>query len=727
MFIFKSPLISQNGLGASLDTEISDFSRFEVDVSLTKSGLAAIDEICGAIFTYIKMVNENGIPNYIFDEVLQINELEWRFLEKGNPSNYVQSLVSGMQKFPPSLYIAGSRRISLNNNDLGKKVSSQPKMKFDSDDDRNASKEAVTSFFSKLTVDECMITVLSKEFEGKTDKVERWYGTNYKVTPISMSTLMKWDSFPSASSLGIKFPLPNPFIPSEEGLIVKEKVDRTKLSKSLSFDDRLKSIKPPELVREGKADSRWSVWYKQDDRYGQPKAYAIFELITPDAYSSPKNAVLSQLFDICLSDSLDEYSYDATLAGLTFSLQVLPRGVRLTFGGYNDKLQDFASYISRKVASSFDDVLPSDDKELDRFKDELSRGLSAFDTKQPYAHSIYYSALAMTPTAFQYSNMDLRQELEGVDLKQLRKYVGNLWKRGQGDALIQGNVNLAEALSLVDAVDSAIQFKTAVDEDLPPHLNALPLPVSNENKFSANIKISEPNASNSNSASQIVFQVLGKSDKEHVLIELLSSVLEESFYDDLRTRQQLGYIVSSGLKAIGESRNLSFIVQSSIASAEQLTDAINLYLRNVRNKYLEKLNDNDIAVNAKALFIRKTTPPKTLAEETTRNWGEISSGRFRFNRVQNEAAMLLDIRKEDLLKFWDFYFMPDGPGRRMLISETVPISGPASSLVKPAKNLLSKKDSTEIILGIGDMDDFRTMLETLTVETSDGSIWLSSN
>ena len=45
---------------------------------------------------------------------------------------------------------------------------------------------------------------------------------------------------------------------------------------------------------------------------------------------------------------------------------------------------------------------------------------------------------------------------------------------------------------------------------------------------------------------QVTLQNLSPTDQDHVLIELLSSIVKEPFYNDLRTKKQLGYIVSSG-------------------------------------------------------------------------------------------------------------------------------------------------------------------------------------
>lgn len=128
----------------------------------------------------------------------------------------------------------------------------------------------------------------------------------------------------------------------------------------------------------------YEVHYKQDDRFGKPKAFMIFQLLTGEPYSSPMKASLATLYQQCAADKLNEYTYDARLADLSYDLQVLPRGVRLTFGGYNEKLKTFASYVTKKLARDLDDVLPSNEEEFERYRDNLLRALSAFKVKQPY-------------------------------------------------------------------------------------------------------------------------------------------------------------------------------------------------------------------------------------------------------------------------------------------------------------------------------------------------------
>ena len=318
-----------NALGAGTNTELSNFETFEISIELTNKGLAEIDDVIGSVYCYINMLKEGKMPNYIFDEVLKLSELEWRFLQRGSAGGYAQSLVKAVVDYgeiSPSLVVAGPRKLALRESATRLLASGDPRSKFSSSAQREEAKTEALKLVSKLTVDDAMLTVLSKDFEGKTNKVEKWYRTQYRVRPISSATLDKWASPPPAASLGISLPRPNVFIPSERGLKVKAKVvDEVADARARSFEERMQPIRPPSLIRDDGENGRWTVYFKQDDRFGEPKAFIIFQLLTKEVYASADKAALASLYQTAVTDNLQEYSYDASLAGLSYDIQVLPR------------------------------------------------------------------------------------------------------------------------------------------------------------------------------------------------------------------------------------------------------------------------------------------------------------------------------------------------------------------------------------------------------------------
>jgi insulysin len=325
-----------------------------------------------AIFSCVSLLSDTTIPNYVYNEVLQLEELQWRYASKSGVSNYVQALATTLQDYPPSLCVAGPRRLALCDETGSLLDSNKPRTSFDSRRQLSFTRNLVSDFIDNLTVDNAIYTILSKSFKGEANQVEEWYGTNYRVDHISESTMLKWKNAIRPSELGITYPKPNTFIPGESGLRVKY-LPKYSITRPRTFEDRMAAVPPPTIIRDDGLDGRWTVYYKPDDKFGQPKAFVIFQLLTKEVYSNAKAAALSNMYEFSLTDKLGEYAYDAGLAGLTYDVRVVPRGVRLTFGGYNDKLQNFSTYISKKISSDMKDILPKDEADFERYKDILAR------------------------------------------------------------------------------------------------------------------------------------------------------------------------------------------------------------------------------------------------------------------------------------------------------------------------------------------------------------------
>jgi len=106
-----------NSLSSSIPTNLADFVTIEITVSLTVEGLNNLNKVVESIFTLLKIMNDRGLPNYLFEEVLNLNELGWRFRTKERPGAYAQSIATAMQEFPPALVVAGPSRLALRNQD----------------------------------------------------------------------------------------------------------------------------------------------------------------------------------------------------------------------------------------------------------------------------------------------------------------------------------------------------------------------------------------------------------------------------------------------------------------------------------------------------------------------------------------------------------------------------------------------------------------------------------
>ncbi len=152
-----------------------------------------------------------------------------------------------------------------------------------------------------------------------------------------------------------------------------------------------KPIPGPTLLEE---TERWRVFHKLDQTFGKPKAYAIFQVrkrtrrrkwagarvyvccldpnFTPNPSppekknqkqianplfsSSPKAVALTRLLKTALFDALTEFAYPPALAGLSFDVDYTVKGLRVTVGGYHDKLPDFGRCVRACVGGVGCDV-----------------------------------------------------------------------------------------------------------------------------------------------------------------------------------------------------------------------------------------------------------------------------------------------------------------------------------------------------------------------------------
>jgi len=136
------------------------------------------------------------------------------------------------------------------------------------------------------------------------------------------------------------------------------------------------------------------------------------------------------------------------------------------------------------------------------------------------------------------------------------------------------------------------------------------------------------------------------------LVELLDHIGHEQCFNQLRTIEQLGYVVGSGGQFHGGMSYYAIMVQSSERSAHYLYHRIENYLQLLR-KHLAEISDDEFGKHKSALILVKEEKDKTLVQETNRLWNEIASHRYAWNRALDEVEELQRITKEQILAFFD--------------------------------------------------------------------------
>ena len=126
--------------------------------------------------------------------------------------------------------------------------------------------------------------------------------------------------------------------------------------------------------------------------------------------------------------------------------------------------------------------------------------------------------------------------------------------------------------------------------------------------------------------------------RQNMLLELFSQIINENCYNQLRTQEQLGYIVFSGVRRSNGAQGLRVIVQSD-RHPIYLDQRIESFLSGV-NKHLEDMEETEFQQHVEALATKRSEKPKKLGVRNGRYWSEILSQHYNFDRDDIEVNII---------------------------------------------------------------------------------------
>lgn len=256
--------------------------------------------------------------------------------------------------------------------------------------------------------------------------------------------------------------------------------------------------------------------------------------------------------------------------------------------------------------------------------------------------------------------------VRGAKPAAFRDFAGALLARFYCEALVHGNASPQSAAALVTAVMGALGAHAALSmpERLALHPRAVLLPYH----LAFRLPVPAPNAQEANAAVHVLLAVgpatLGATQGS--LVELVAHFVRDRAFMQLRTREQLGYIVLSAVCELGGHAALSVTVQSSTHEPVHLESRVDAFLQSM-SVTLRDLTPSVFAANVASARAALLEAPKSLREEHVRQWHEVSSGAYVFDRRKAVAEAMAGVSQGELVAFYDAVVAPGGPRRRKLV------------------------------------------------------------
>ena len=651
-----------NGLSAGPLSVCPGCALFHIAIKLTEEGLKVYREIVEVVFQYISLIKESPPQKWIVDEVKGMSEVDFKFQEKSSASNFVRTMCSTMQKPLPREWL-------LSATDLIRK--------FD--------REAISTALRYLRADNYRLTIVSQHYPGEWPERERWYGTEYKVEPIGpdfAAAVKKAEEVTSKDRIpDLHLPHKNEFIPSK--LTVEKK-------------DIAEPMKTPKLIRN---DELVRTWWKKDDKFWVPRANVFVTLRNPLAAILPSTSVKTKMFCQLVKDALGEYSYDAEIAGLAYELGDYYVGIGMDVSGYNDKI----SVLLQKVLTTMRDL----EVKPDRFKivkERLLRGYRNWDFQQPYHQVGQFLTWLGSDRAW--INEQYLAEIAHLTPEDISCFYPQLLRQVHVEVLCHGNIYKEDALRITDLVESTLKPRA-----LPPTqwqmARNLIIPPGSDYTFQR--KLGDPaNVNHCIEYYLFVGDVVDRVLRAKLL--LLGQMTEEAGFDQLRTKEQLGYIVFTGVKMQATTMGYRVIIQSERAT-EYLEERINAFLAHF-GRSLQTMSTEDFDSHKSSLIAKRLEKIKNLDQESSRFWNHISNEYLDFSSREHDVSHLKPLTKSDLIDFFNQYINPTSPSRAKLSVHMIAQSSPK----EVAGNISPAEQKEKVIATLG------KYLTTMGIEADQGKL-----
>nr|POE87489.1 a-factor-processing enzyme [Quercus suber] len=600
-----------NSLSAGASPICPGSGIFDINIRLTEEGLKHYHEIIKVVFQYIAMIKEQPVHKWIFEEMSKLAEVDFRFKQKSPASSTTSRLSGIMQKpFPRDQILSAQSLI------------------------REFNPEGIKRGLDHLDPDNFRIMVVSKELPGEWPMKEKWYGTEYKYERVPKQLLQEvknaYEAPASARPAELHLPAKNEFVPQRLDVEKREVAE---------------PARNPSIIRN---EPNIRTWFKKDDRFWVPKANVNLCFRSPVAGLTPYTSTLSTLFKELVEDSLDEYSYDAEIAGLVYGISTHSQGIDVTINGYNDKI----AVLLEKVLISMRDLEIKQER-FDIIKERLVRAYKNFDYQEPFRQ--IQSTTRGLATAQSFTHLEILEELGSITAQEVRDFVPQLLRQFHIEALIHGNMYKEDALRISDLVSATLNPKSLPQSQWPVRRSVIFAPGSN---YYYQHTLSNPD--NVNHCIEYVLIFGDIQDRElRAKIFLLDQIAHEPCFDTLRTKEQLGYVVGSGAIFMNTTAAYRILIQSE-RDCEYLDKRIDSFLY-AFEKTVAGLSASEFEEHKVSIINKRLETLKNLASETNRFWHHISGEMLDF-----EAEAIEKLTQEDFLDFYRTKVLPSSPVRAKL-------------------------------------------------------------
>ena len=454
----------------------------------------------------------------------------------------------------------------------------------------------------------------------------KWYHTPYRVEKLSNCWLDALTEI-NAPLPQMRLPTANPYLTKDVTLL---NVEQPK-------------TKPTLLVKEPGFD----FWFKQDNTFRVAKGHFYLAMDSHCAVKDIKHMALTRLFADLFMDSVAEQFYPAELAGLSYHLTSHQGGLTLHTAGLSSSQ---LALVDELLNALFNAEICA--KRFAEYKKQLVRHWRNSNHNKPVGE--LFSVLGAKVMPWNPQPDQLANALKDTSFHQFNGFRKAFFNALHVESFLHGNWQERDAIEFQKEVADHLA-KSATIQDLTRPLHVID-------------KVSrvELELNCSDNAMVIYYQALSAEVSEKIKMMALNHLINQDYFNELRTKQQLGYLVGAGYAPFNTRAGMAFYVQSPDYCPSTLLARHNEFI----NHTLENLNQLDEAqwqVQKHGLKTHIAEKDKNLRLRSQRLWLAIGNQDHAFN-MQKKLLSALEALTIDEIKAYMRETFNDDRARYELLS-----------------------------------------------------------
>ena len=641
-----------NGLSSSA-AHYETFSKFGVSVSLTDEGKSHIQEITSAIFSYLRLLREEGPKEELWNEMKTLDDIIFKFYVESDPLDMVTDLVYYLSTYPPEDLITGPYLQSY-----------EP--------------ELIQDCMDRLTTENLCMVLFSKDYADDCQEQEIWHKTKYSIEGIPLEWITEWKNV----SIWNEFSLP------QKNKYIADNLDMKECKNVPKYPEKIKD------------ESYGELFYKYDNIFKQPKGY--FK-ITMDQHKLTDN--LTYLAATYIFSCFGHYvknEMDAGKAGVGWGINCFKAGISIRINGWNDKmlllLEDLLSFFERFKELFDQDVLQ--DKITQHKKSLYNCMIDPGSLKGSLESDIMFDN--------RWSTSDTLNALPKITKDLLFQVFDELFEGASNlQILVQGNFTQDEALEVFNKVKTTFNITSSCTI---PKLRLKKLSRS-ENKI---LRVDGLNPKNGNTILSNYYQFGPCNVDKYLSFVIANRLMKEPTFDTLRTKEQLGYHVSNYLDYCSGILGFKMYVrtQATKFTADYVDERIETFLKWFATDKLPNITDSEFKATVDSLITSWSRPDLTLGDEVSGHWGHILRKDYAFDINERMISAAKSCDKDKCIRIFADLISPENPERRKLSVQVIGNSEGTEDFDDIDENLdLQIKYHTDGDNFITNIEEYRNSLE----------------